>query len=105
VVRCPQPFGHWTRKRGGREYRALRTIRHLYARDLEGPWLLFDLERDPFQLVNLAGLPAHASTEARLNAALLEKLRSAGDEFLPGEAYVRRWGYRTDPDGTVPYRD
>ena len=26
------------------------------------------------------------------------------DEFLPGQEYIRKWGYKTDANGTVPYR-
>ena len=37
-----------------KEYRALRTNRYTYVRGLQGPWLLYDDEKDPFQLTNLA---------------------------------------------------
>jgi hypothetical protein len=30
-------------------------------------------------------------------------LAEAGDDFLPGAAYIARWGYRVDENGTVPY--
>ncbi|GDY21232.1 sulfatase [Verrucomicrobiota bacterium] len=38
VIQCVSPFGEFVRAQGGKEYRALRTARHTYARDLNGPW-------------------------------------------------------------------
>ncbi len=102
VLRCVSPFGEFTRQRGGREYRAVRSARYTYARDLNGPWLLYDNEADPFQRVNLVGKPEAATLQARLDKTLRAKLTRQHDEFLPGPAYVRRWGYRVDANETVP---
>jgi hypothetical protein len=55
LVSCPVPFGQWIRRKGGREYRGVRTPRSTYVRDLHGPWLLFDNQADPYQLHNLVG--------------------------------------------------
>jgi len=101
VLRCISPFGEFIRKRGGREYRALRTTRYTYARDLSGPWLLYDNQADPDQLRNLVGKPEYAELQARLEKRLREKLASQHDEFLPGPEYVKRWGYTVDADETV----
>ena len=38
-----------------------------------------------------------------LDAWLQRRLDAAGDEFLPGMEYIRRWGYPVDETGTVPY--
>jgi len=38
-----------------REYRAVRTSRYTYVRNLDGPWMLFDDEQDPWQMNNLVG--------------------------------------------------
>ena len=105
VISCASPFGEFTRGIGGREYRALRTGRYTYARDLNGPWLLFDREKDPDQLANLAGRPEHAELQARLEAQLQRKLADAHDDFRPGHEYIAKWGYQVDANGTVPYKN
>ena len=42
--------------------------------------LLFDLQRDPFEMHNLADVPAHADTLARMLALLQQCQRDFGDE-------------------------
>ena len=103
LVSCPSPFGQWTRAVGGREYRGLRTARYTYVRDLKGPWLLFDNERDPYQLDNVVNRPEYASVQSELEARLQQKLTRYGDEFLPGPTYLARWGHEVDATGTVRY--
>ncbi len=102
IISCPSPFGPWGRAQGGREYRGLRTVRYTYVRDLNGPWLLFDNQKDPYQLHNLVGQPQAVKLQAELDARLQRRLQRDGDEFLPGPAYVVRWGYQTDAWGDAP---
>lgn len=103
VIMCPHPFAQWARQHGGREYRGLRTVRHTSVRDLEGPWLLYDNETDPYQQHNLVDEAGHSDLVAELDARLNKKLHERGDEFLPGDAYIKKWDYPVDPNGTVPY--
>ncbi|MEY2881295.1 MAG: hypothetical protein RLZZ15_3675 [Verrucomicrobiota bacterium] len=103
LVQCPAPFGEFTRAIGGREYRAVRTARHTFARDLDGPWLLFDNETDPYQLNNLVGKPEHAVLQAQLDAQLAKKLKANRDEFRPAAEYIAKWGYKVTATGTMPY--
>ena len=103
LIYCPHPFGQFLRPDGGREYRGLRTRNHTYARDLNGPWLLYDNEADPYQLDNLVNRASVSSIQAALEAQLQRKLSDRGDEFLPGETYIERWNYRLDRTGTVPF--
>jgi arylsulfatase A-like enzyme len=105
VIACYAPFGQYSRAHGGREYRGIRTTRHTYVRDLDGPWLLFDNHHDPYQLDNLCNRSEHAGVQAELDARLLRALAEVNDEFLPAEEYIRRWGYEVDGTGTVPYTD
>lgn len=103
LLACYIPFGEWLRSGGGKEYRGLRTERHTYVRDLNGPWLLYDNEADPYQQRNLIGMAEHARLQSRLDALLDARLEAVGDEFAHGSVYVDRWGYVLDETGTVPY--
>lgn len=103
LISCVAPFGQWTRKMGGREYRGLCTERYTYVRDLGGPWLLFDNLADPYQTHNLIGQSAAAGLQRELGAQLGARLKARSDRFLPGDRYIRRWGYAVDGTGTVPY--
>jgi arylsulfatase A-like enzyme len=103
LLTCPQPFGQWSRKVGGREFRGVRTHRHTYVRELAGPWLLYDNEQDPYQEHNLVNAAGAAGTQRELDEMLMSMLKERGDEFLPGPTYLARWGYQVDANGTVPY--
>ncbi len=103
LIYCPHPFGQFLRVDGGREYRGLRTLNHTYARDLNGPWLLYDNDNDPFQLNNLVNRAEFQALQADLDALLHKKLADRGDEFLPGESYIEKWNYALDRTGTVPF--
>ncbi len=103
LIGCPAPFGQWSRNLGGREYRGVRTARYTYVRDLNGPWLLFDNQADPYQQTNLLGQTAYASLQAELDALLTRKLHATHDDFQPAAAYITKWGYKVDATGTVRY--
>jgi arylsulfatase A-like enzyme len=103
LISCPAPFGQWTRARGGREYRGLRTAHHTYVRDRKGPWLLYDNQQDPYQLSNLCDKPDGAAVQARLDALLSRRLKATRDDFLSGWDYIKKWGYEVDESGTVRY--
>ncbi|ATY31065.1 sulfatase family protein [Sphingomonas psychrotolerans] len=47
---------------------------------------LYDLKRDPDELVNLAADPAHAAVRDRLRARLLEMRKATRDPWLAGQA-------------------
>lgn len=103
VLSCVSPFGEYSRNVGGREFRGLRSVHYTYVRDLNGPWLLFDNNRDPWQLHNLVGTAEHAALQARLDDQLKQKLAAQHDEFLPGPAYIAKWGYKVNALGTMNY--
>ena len=106
LLTCVQPFGQWNRvTKGGREYRAIKTKQYTYARDLNGPWLLFDNVNDPYQLNNLIGNEGYTALQDDLESLLAQRLKETGDEFLPGMEYIKKWGYQVDETGTVPYTD
>ena len=103
LLSCVAPFGQWTRKGGGREYRGIRTRRYTYVSGLNGPWFLFDNETDSDQLNNLVGKKDYERVQADLAKKLKKKLAAVHDKFLPAGEYIRKWGYTVDANGTVPY--
>lgn len=103
LISCAAPFGQWTRKAGGREYRGVRTLHYTCVRDLTGSWLLFDDQKDPGQMNNLVGTPGSAGLQMKLEAIRNRKLLEAHDRFLPAQEYIGKWGYTVDKEGTVPF--
>ncbi|HON07146.1 MAG TPA: sulfatase [Verrucomicrobiota bacterium] len=103
LISCVAPFGEWSRKTGGKEYRGIRTERYTYVRDLKGPWLLFDNQKDPFQLTNLVNKLEYKDIQDELDKTLSRKLNITKDEFKPADYYIKKWGYKVDATGTVPF--
>ena len=62
-------------------WRGVRTDRFLYARTEAGPWLLFDLEQDPYELKNLVHDPAHAPLRLQMEKQLAAWMRQVGDSW------------------------
>jgi N-acetylglucosamine-6-sulfatase len=62
----------------GAGFEAVRTPRYTYVERDTGEAELYDLERDPYQLDNLAGEPRLADVEARLATRLSELQECAG---------------------------
>ena len=104
LIECPSPFGEWLRKHGGKEYRGIRTKRYTYVRDLDGPWLLYDNQNDPYQQTNIVNDPKHAALKAELDKKLMAKLSTHNDQFKSGWDYIKKWNYKPYPNGTMPYR-
>lgn len=95
-IACPVPFHQWPYEKGGREYRGIRTERYTYVKDLNGPWLLYDNQNDPYQMNNLCNKPQYAKLQAELEQKLRNLLRQRKDEFLKGEKYMKMWNYSWD---------
>ena len=96
LIMCPVPFHQWGYKKGGREYRGVRTRRYTYVRDIKGPWLLYDNQADPYQLENLCNSPEYSQIQRKLEKLLSQKLKETKDEFLPGPEYMAMWNYTWD---------
>jgi arylsulfatase A-like enzyme len=62
-------------------WRGLITDRYTYARYETAPWVLFDNQRDPAQMTNLATDPAHAKLRAELDARLAALMTSKRDAW------------------------
>jgi arylsulfatase A-like enzyme len=78
---------------GMRAYRGLRNRQYTYVRNLEGPWLLYDNQADPYQKQNLIANPEHAAIRKRLDAKLQARLDDMGDAFEDGLTLCERAGY------------
>jgi hypothetical protein len=54
-------------------------------------------------LNNFVSSSDHNEILKLLDELLSKKLEETNDEFLPGMEYIKKWGYKVDEDGTVPY--
>lgn len=81
------------RRVGMAAHRGLRTMRHTYVRDIDGPWLLFDNVADPYQMSNLIDNQSASDLLDQLDGQLQRRLDALGDQFLSGETYLARDGY------------
>lgn len=80
--------------RAGGEWRGVRTQRHTYARWRDKGWVLYDNEKDPYQMNNLIGKPEAKELQAKMDAELQKLLKRTGDKFEPGDAYLKRFKSR-----------
>jgi arylsulfatase A-like enzyme len=62
-------------------WRGVRTSRYLYARTETEPWLLYDLQADPYQQRNLVADPASAPLRSDLEAKLSDWMKRTGDSW------------------------
>lgn len=101
LIQCPVPFHQWNYGIGGREYRGVRTQKYTYVRDLNGPWLLYDNQMDPYQMNNLLGLDGCTFIQSDLEKQLQNLLEKTKDDFLSGQEYMKQWGYTWDGQDSV----
>ena len=101
LIQCPVPFHQWNFEKGGREFRGVRSERYTYARDLNGPWLLYDNKVDPYQMNNLIGLDEYTFIQSDLNQQLDNLLKKTNDDFLPSEEYMKMWRYTWDGKDSI----
>lgn len=62
-------------------WRGVRTRRHMYARFQDKPWVLYDLEKDPYQLRNLAEEPAAQPLRKEMERRLAQWMSRTGDSW------------------------
>ncbi|MDX2415560.1 MAG: sulfatase [Bacteroidales bacterium] len=85
------------------EYRGIYTERYTYIENLEGPWMIFDNEEDPYQMNNLVNNPKYKDLEKELKGLLWKELNNIDDEFKPRMYYINKWGYELNEWGHIPY--
>ena len=96
LIMLPVPFHEWKFQNGGREFRGIRTKRYTYVKDLKGPWLLYDDEKDPYQQNNLVNESAFSDLQNQLESILMDKLKTINDSFLPADEYMTKFNYLYD---------
>ena len=62
-------------------WRAIRTQRYMYARFESGGWLLYDLQKDPYELHNLINDSSTAAVRKDLDERLLAWMKRIGDSW------------------------
>jgi arylsulfatase A-like enzyme len=62
-------------------WRGVRTAHAMYARSEKAPWVLYDLEKDPDELRNLASDPAAESLRDRMEDRLATWMKDTGDSW------------------------
>ncbi len=64
------------------EWRGVRTKTHTYARLADGgPWVMYDNKKDPYQMKNLIGDPAHKKLQDEMESTMQRLLKKAHDPF------------------------
>jgi arylsulfatase A-like enzyme len=59
-------------------WRGVRTHRYMYARFESKPWVLYDLEKDPYEMHNLVG---DAALVAEMDGRLTRWMKRTGDSW------------------------
>jgi arylsulfatase A-like enzyme len=94
-----QIFGPYAPGRVPAGWRGVRTGRYMYARLRERPWVLYDLEEDPYELNNLADDPAARRLREEMERRLESWMRRTGDSWdfnwtFPVEGGGRLYNHR-----------
>lgn len=87
----------------GKEYRGIYTNRYSYVKSMEGPWLLYDHQKDPLEMDNLVGKAGFENLQEEMERMLQRELERVGDHFLPRQYYIDKWGYRLGEGNYIPY--
>lgn len=83
------------------EYRGVRTARYTYVRTIDGPWLLYDNQEDPFQLSNRIGDASLKGPRDDLEGEMRRHMAQIGDEIRPKECYYDTFGIDFDDRGKL----
>lgn len=81
-------------------WRGIRTEQYMYARWESGPWVLYDLEKDPHEMNNLVNDDSARSLMQDLDRKLMDWMDKVGDSWrldwtAPIEGGGALWTYRT----------
>ena len=76
-----QIFGPYDGDGTGEAWRGVRTKRYTYARTRAKAWVLYDNERDPYQMRNLVGAAGSAGLVKGMEERLAGWMRKTGDDW------------------------
>jgi len=76
-----QIFGPYHGDGTAHAWRGVRTERYMYARWESGPWLLYDLENDPYEMKNLAAEPSASALLREMERRLADWMMRVGDSW------------------------
>lgn len=62
-------------------WRGVRTHRYMYARHESAPWVLYDLEKDPYEMKNLVDDPASKPLRQEMEHKLTGWMKRTGDSW------------------------
>ena len=62
-------------------WRGVRTDRAMFARTEAGPWVLYDLKNDPYEMNNLSDDPTHAALRESMERKLTNWMSRTGDSW------------------------
>lgn len=62
-------------------WRGVRTRQHMYARFESKPWVLYDIEKDPYELNNLVDDPASKSLLRDMDRKVVQWMSRTGDSW------------------------
>jgi len=83
------------------QFRGVRTDRYTYVRTIEGPWLLYDNDTDPYQHNNLINKEDMKEIQAELESELLGHMKKLNDDIHPNEYYYKKYNLNIDRRGKV----
>lgn len=90
-----QGMGHTYQWKDGYEWRAIRDKRFTYAKYLrDGSELLFDREKDPYMIQNVADQKEYKQILNRLRTDMSNKMKELKDDFKPCTWYKEHWMYK-----------
>jgi arylsulfatase A-like enzyme len=62
-------------------WRGVRTHRYMYAKFESKPWVLYDLEKDPYEMHNLVADPGSESVVKEMEGRLAAWMKRTGDSW------------------------
>jgi len=94
---CPFATEH-----NNKEYRGVRTSQYTYVRTPDGPSMMFDNLKDPYQMDNLIEKSEYDSLQKSLDKKLNAALTKIGDkDFKTRDYYLEKWNLRMNNKKTT----